>query len=250
MLAGNQAGGNLAGVMPTRLCLVLETSADPGSVVLAREIDGTIIAGREFASDRRHNAALFAPLGAMLEDSRESGEIVRVLVGAGPGSYSGARVGLAAAQGVAIAFGCPAVAVPSIPAADFPDAEASVNGAPDSCRLVIGDARRGHFWHAALRGRRMVADPVLVDSRALAAIVAAAVEASHAVLTFDSAAAFDLPGGHLGHVAQTRPSAAGLWAAWRAADAAQRDAWSGAPPQPVYLKPPHITAPKRPIAGG
>jgi tRNA threonylcarbamoyladenosine biosynthesis protein TsaB len=250
VLAGNKAGGNLVGVMPTPLCLVLETSTDPGSAVLAREIDGVIIAGREFASDRRHNAALFAPLGAMLENFRESGEIMRVLVGAGPGSYSGARVGLAAAQGVAIAFGCPAVAVPSIPAAEFPDAEASGDGAPDHCRLVIGDARRGHFWHAALRGRRMVAAPELVDSRALAAIVAAAVNANQTVLTFDSTAVFDLPGEHLAHVAQTHPSATGLWTAWQAADAAQRDAWSDAPPQPVYLKPPHITAPKRSLAGG
>ena len=91
--------------------LILETSTPNAS--LATTEPGGRIEQREFTSDRSHNAVLFSPLKELL-DTRETLEIGLVLVGSGPGSYSGTRVGIAAAQGVAIACGCPAVAVPSI----------------------------------------------------------------------------------------------------------------------------------------
>src|SRR6478752_5854722 len=91
--------------------LVLETST-PRASLAAVESDGRLTQ-REFTSDRSHNAVLFSPLQELL-GTRKTAEIGLVLVGSGPGSYSGTRVGIAAAQGVAIASGCPAVAVPSI----------------------------------------------------------------------------------------------------------------------------------------
>ena len=42
------------------------------------------------------------------------------------------------------------------------------------------------------------------------------------------------------------PDAARLWLAWCGTDDETRAKWSAEIPQPLYLKPPHITPAKRP----
>jgi tRNA threonylcarbamoyladenosine biosynthesis protein TsaB len=221
--------------MPTPFTLVLETSTPQASLAIATA-DGGLVA-REFASDRNHNALLFRPLGELLE-GWPLAALERVLVGSGPGSYSGTRVGIAAAQGVALAAGCQALAVPSILAVP-------AVAAGGAC-LFIGDARRGSFWTARAAAHRLTDEPALTDGAGLAAAVEAAVEHGAAVVSLETAARFHGLGGLAEQVRQEVPTAAGLWQAWQRADAASRAAWAAVPPQPIYLKPPHITAAKRP----
>jgi tRNA threonylcarbamoyladenosine biosynthesis protein TsaB len=221
--------------MSAETMLVIETSTPRASLLLAGP--GGVRFDRGFSSDRSHNAALFGPLDELL-GLPEAGSLRRVLVGSGPGSYSGTRVGIAAAQGVAIFQNCPAVAVPSVLAVEAADREAGC--------LVIGDARRGSFWSARVRGRRMAAGPAVIGAAELEAAVAAALAEGAAVYTFEEPERFPLPTEMLAGLAQQLPDAAGILAAWQRADEATRDDWSAAPPQPMYLKPPHITAAKRP----
>ena len=224
--------------MSASLCLILETSTPRGSVALACAGTGALLEERVFESDRNHNAHMFGPLEEMLAGD-VAGRIARVLVGAGPGSYSGTRVGIAVAQGIAIARGCPAIAIPSVVAV--------ANPAPHA--LAIGDARRGHGWWVRIDGRRMETPaPELGDYAALEAAVCAAEDQGRRVFSFEDPKAF----GFSGSIHRETPHAAALWRAWCEASAEQRDVWEAAPPQPVYLKPPHITAPKRPwlMAGG
>lgn len=213
--------------------LVLETSTPQAS--LATIEPGGRMEEREFTSDRSHNAVLFTPLQELL-DARESAEIGLVLVGSGPGSYSGTRVGIAAAQGVAIAAGCPAVALPSILA---------VPSAVDGARcLAIGDARRGSFWTAEMENFR-TADPELTDADGLEAIVLAALAAGVRVFSFEDNGRFPLPPELRSQVRLEFPSAGRLWQAWRASGCETREQWRLQAPQPIYLKPPHITPAKR-----
>ncbi|MCX6876713.1 MAG: tRNA (adenosine(37)-N6)-threonylcarbamoyltransferase complex dimerization subunit type 1 TsaB [Verrucomicrobia bacterium] len=221
--------------MPGTFTLILETSSPHASLAIAGA-DGSLI-GREFSSARSHHARLFGPLAELLETLPAAG-LGRVLVGSGPGSYSGTRVGIAAAQGVAIANACEAVALPSLLA--LPTAAASV-----AC-LAIGDARRGGFWLARVAARRMMAEPELTDGAGLIAAVAAAVTQGIPVIAIEEPTRFPLPGELAPQVRQEFPSATGLWLAWCLADAATRAAWASAAPQPIYLKPPHVTAAKRP----
>ena len=209
--------------------LVLETSTPHASVALVGPQG--VVDQRGFCSDRNHNALLFEPLEELLR-ACAPGEIRLVLVGSGPGSYSGTRVGIAAAQGVAIALGCPAVAVPSILAVPCADGGASC--------LAIGDARRGSFWHARVEAGRLTAAPALCDAQELDAVVAAA--AGLAVFAFEEPARFPLAAGR---VALEFPDATRLWQAWAATDAETRRQWTAAIPQPLYLKPPHITPAKQ-----
>jgi len=213
--------------------LVIETSTPHASIARIGR-DGSV-SQREFCSDRNHNALLFEPLQELLADD---GKPSLVLVGSGPGSYSGTRVGIAAAQGIAIALSCPAVAVPSLLA--VPAAE---NGA--RC-LAIGDARRGSYWTARIGGCLLEQDPVLCDAAELEQRVAQAVAEGLAIFTFEDAARFPLTGELSLRVQTETPDATRLWHAWSAADAATRQQWSAEIPQPLYLKPPHITPAKRP----
>jgi tRNA threonylcarbamoyladenosine biosynthesis protein TsaB len=213
--------------------LVLETSTPHASLAAAGP-DGTV-EFREFTSDRSHNAALFGPLRELL-DPREFPKLV--LVGSGPGSYSGTRVGIAAAQGVAIASGCPAVAVPSILA---------VSSAENGARcLAIGDARRGSYWTAGIEASHLLTEPELTDADGLLKAVETTLSEGIPVFTFEPPDRFPLPSGFHPQIRLEFPDARRLWHAWSAAPAAARDTWSAAPPQPIYLKPPHITPAKRP----
>jgi tRNA threonylcarbamoyl adenosine modification protein YeaZ len=217
----------------TAHALVIETSTPHASIALV-EADANI-AERSFRSDRNHNALLFEPLQELLLDRRT---LDLVLVGSGPGSYSGTRVGIAAAQGVAIAMGCPAVAVPSlfaVPAAD--------NGASF---LAIGDARRGSFWTALIGNFRFLEEPSLCDAAQLEIKVTQAAAGGVTIFSFEDAARFPLAADLSARVNIEIPDATRLWQAWCGIDETTRHEWSARIPQPLYLKPPHITPAKRP----
>lgn len=217
--------------MSGALALVFETSTPHASIALAGP-DG-VLEQREFHSDRNHNAMLFGPLSELMRSG-----IGLVLVGSGPGSYSGTRVGIAAAQGVAIALGCPAVAVPSILAVPSAD-----HGAES---LAIGDARRGSYWSAMTSSSRLAAEPSLCDARELESRVSKAVADGIPVVAFEETGRFPLPEELAAMVRLEFPDAARLWRVWTAADGESRSSWSAEIPQPLYLKPPHITPGKRP----
>ena len=227
----------LASGVPAPLTLVLETSTPHASLGLADNVGG--FSGSGFQSDRNHNALLFGPLAELLE-GKDPAEIGLVLVGSGPGSYSGTRVGIAAAQGVAMVAGCRTVAVPSILAVP------SVEEDPGRECLAIGDARRGAYWAAWVNGAGMAEDPSLTDHAGLLEFLETAVARQCPVVSLEPPDRFKLPDGFSGCVRVEIPTAGGLWRAWQRAADATREAWSAVPPQPIYLKPPHITAPKRP----
>lgn len=219
--------------MPETSVLVVETSTPTASLALF-DADGTS-KRHEFESDRSHNARIFQPLQELIK-KKEVGSISLVLVGSGPGSYSGTRVGISAAQGVAISHGCPTVAVPSILA--LPQAE---NGA---AYLVIGDARRGSFWVSRVKNFSLITEPTLTDIPGLQAAVSDAIADGQAVVSFEDPSRFPLDPAAAERVRLGFPSAPLIWRAWTHADPETRARWTAAPPQPIYLNPPHITPAK------
>ncbi|MFT4176386.1 MAG: tRNA (adenosine(37)-N6)-threonylcarbamoyltransferase complex dimerization subunit type 1 TsaB [Luteolibacter sp.] len=214
--------------------LIFETSTPAASLALVSGEGETETIG--FTSDRNHNAVLFQPLRELV--ARLAGEPVRlVLVGSGPGSYSGTRVGIAAAQGVAIAHRSPAIAVPSIlavPAAD----------AGGKC-MAIGDARRGSYWTARISEHRLLSEPTLTDRDGLEREIAAAMEDEWTVFSLEETRKFPLPPEQLEKIVTQQPDAARLWQVWQNTPSEIREKWSAEIAQPVYLKPPHITPAKR-----
>ncbi len=214
--------------------LILETSTPHASI--ARVGPDGLRAQHLFTSDRNHNALLFEPLGELLQNPSRH-EIDLILVGSGPGSYSGTRVGIAAAQGIALALQCPAVAIPSILAVP-----SAVNGA--TC-LAIGDARRGSYWSALMEQSQLADDPELCNADELAQRVEQATAKGLPVIAFENADRFPIREDLRQAILTEYPDAHRLWQVWSSANTNTRAHWQQAIPQPIYLKPPHITPGKR-----
>jgi len=214
--------------------LAIETSTCEASVALW--LDGAVVFEESFVSERGHNSLLFAPLGRALEalGDRASG---RVLTGTGPGSYSGTRIGIAAAQGVAIARGCGVTGLPSLLAT--PEARAGCDS------LGVGDARRGAWWTANVGADGTLAGPELCDAGELARRIEAALDRGEAVASFDPVGRLGLPGELSGRLVSARPAARHLIGAWLDLPEGERKAHAARPAEPCYLRPPHITQAKK-----
>jgi len=91
------------------LTLVIETATAACSVALIR--DGAVVAERHEEVGRGHAERLI-PMIAQLPDG---GRADRILVDCGPGSFTGIRVGIAAARGLALGWGVPVAGFSSLP---------------------------------------------------------------------------------------------------------------------------------------
>lgn len=83
------------------MILAIDTSTAACSAALF-DSAGACIAQRDEMIGRGHSERLVPMLDELLEGKRADS----ILVGVGPGSFTGIRVGLAAAQGLSIAWGC------------------------------------------------------------------------------------------------------------------------------------------------
>jgi len=84
------------------LILALDTSTAACTAALL-ERDGTIVASRDELIGRGHAERLVPMIEEMLDGHVPS----KILVGVGPGSFTGLRVGIAAAHGMAIGWSVP-----------------------------------------------------------------------------------------------------------------------------------------------
>ncbi|MCE0499750.1 MAG: tRNA (adenosine(37)-N6)-threonylcarbamoyltransferase complex dimerization subunit type 1 TsaB [Methylacidiphilales bacterium] len=90
------------------LDLVLETSTSVGSIALGNE--KVVVQSIEFKAPQRHSASLFP---ALVRLGIPRLKLRRIIVGLGPGSFSGIRVSLAAAHGLALVQGVPVIGIAS-----------------------------------------------------------------------------------------------------------------------------------------
>ena len=121
------------------MLLALDTSTEWASVAL---FDGRDVLGEEtWRAQRRHGDELFGAIERLLLSTRTAlASVDRIAVATGPGSFTGIRVGVAAAQGWAQAFGRPVRGVSVL--------EAMVEEArPEAVWAAsVLDARRGEFF--------------------------------------------------------------------------------------------------------
>ena len=121
------------------LILAVDTTAEFGSLALARE--ATLIEETPIHSPEGFSRTLFDHIRRLLERHNLTvGEIACFASAAGPGSFTGVRVGLAAAKGLAHALERPMVAVSNLRAL------AACGSAP--LRAAVMDARRGEIYGA------------------------------------------------------------------------------------------------------
>jgi tRNA A37 threonylcarbamoyladenosine modification protein TsaB len=186
--------------------LIIENSGPTGSIVLAR--DHSIVLEKSF----RGSAELATSADAAINGINRLDEIV---VGIGPGSYTGLRVAVATALGMKLALACRTFGCPS------------VLGYPEENYLVIGDARRGTLFLAEVCSGKLVELPRLVPRGDIGAEISK-VDVNRIFVTSPVPELPDaevvLP--HAQHLLSRDESFADLH-------------------EPIYLKEPHITRPKK-----
>jgi tRNA A37 threonylcarbamoyladenosine modification protein TsaB len=121
--------------------LVIENSTDRGTLVVADDVE--ILVRRNFT--RSGEMA-----GAIQEIFFTVGPPDEIVVGIGPGSYTGLRVAVATAIGIQVALGCAASGCPS------------VLGYPAASYHVVGDARLSAVFFASVEGKRVTRGPELL----------------------------------------------------------------------------------------
>lgn len=119
------------------LVLAIDTTGEFGSLALTRGKD--TVQQREIHSTDGFGHLLFGAIGELLLAGGVAlNEVGLFAAAAGPGSFTGVRVGLAAAKGLAAAAGRPAAGVSNL--------MAMAAMATGDLRAVVLDARRGEVY--------------------------------------------------------------------------------------------------------
>lgn len=129
------------------LILCIETGTDICSVGIAR--DGELISLRESDEGRDHACQVAVFVDELLEEmGLQPDELDAIAVGKGPGSYTGLRIGVSFAKGLAYGLGKPLLAVGSLDALtevareDYEAGILDVDGWEEAVLCPMVDARR------------------------------------------------------------------------------------------------------------
>lgn len=145
--------------------IALETSTEACSVAVVR---GQLLAERFEIAPRRHAELALPWADALLaETGLARGALQAVAVGRGPGAFTGVRLGVSLAQGMALALGIPAICVSTLAALAM-RAEAE-----EGARVLAAiDARMGEVYWAAFEIRNGLPHPLTDEHVAAPASVA------------------------------------------------------------------------------
>jgi tRNA threonylcarbamoyl adenosine modification protein YeaZ len=154
--------------------VAIESASADVSIALA-DPDGTLRRVDGWSAGPRQSHELLPRIAALLQaDGSALTAVSALAVGIGPGSFTGLRVGMSVAKGLAVALGRPILGVPSLPAwlESEPEAAAAVAraGARDAYLL-----------------RREAAAPEIVDRDVVAGLTGPLVAAAELIAAFEVA---------------------------------------------------------------
>jgi tRNA threonylcarbamoyladenosine biosynthesis protein TsaB len=131
------------------LILAIDTALDACAAAVLDTEAGRLIA-RESQPMKRGHAEALMPLIARVMDTSGVGfpALDRIAVTTGPGSFTGLRVGLSAARGIALAAGKPVVGLTTLTAY----AAAAVSETGQHPIISAIDARHGHVYFQVVGG--------------------------------------------------------------------------------------------------
>jgi tRNA threonylcarbamoyladenosine biosynthesis protein TsaB len=218
------------------LILAIDTALDACAAGVLDTDSGGLIAGESLAMKRGHAEALMPLVARVMKQSGiPFASLDRIAVTTGPGSFTGLRVGISAARGIALAADKPVVGLTTLAAYAAP--VVSQNHEPAVISAI--DARHGQVYFQVVRGD----GSALIRPRV--APIAEALEAARF-------GAPHLVGNAAGMLAELWPADAALpfrvdtqaapdiaWVAWVGAAVSPESA----PPRPYYLRAPDARLP-------
>jgi len=161
--------------------LAIDTALEACATAVLDTEAGGIVGSETLTMARGHAEALMPQIARVMDAARvEFADLDRIAVTVGPGSYTGLRVGISAARGIALASGRPAVGLSTL------SAHAAPHMAGGGRTVVVAiDARHQQVYLQIYGpGGRTLLAPQLV---ALAEAVRAAVAAGPAVIVGNAA---------------------------------------------------------------
>jgi tRNA threonylcarbamoyladenosine biosynthesis protein TsaB len=126
--------------------MVVGVETATGHLGLALWRDGRILGEIELDLGRKHCERILVAFDGLLADlGLEVGQVGGVAVSQGPGSFTGLRIGIAFAEGLALATGTRVAGVPTL--------DVLAHGAPlwEGPEVACLDARRGEVYFGAYR---------------------------------------------------------------------------------------------------
>ena len=214
------------------LCLGIDTALGACSTAV---VDETGTRSRLFELMTTGHAEAIAPMAEQLmrEDGLAFSDLGRIAVTTGPGTFTGQRIGLAFARGLALALQLPCVGVTTLEAI----AAAARDANPGRAVMVALDARKGEAYvQLFAAGGTQIDAPALLTYAAAASAIHA--HESDLVLAGTAAALIAPLSGRGDAVCDiTQPDAA-----WVARLGLNRDP-AGYPPAPLYLRVPDAKLP-------
>jgi tRNA threonylcarbamoyladenosine biosynthesis protein TsaB len=195
--------------------LGFDLSTRRGTIALVNGDD--VLCARDWPNDRRNSAPFFAVLNEII---CEHGAPEAIVVGLGPGSYTGTRIAISAAIGLQATTGAALTGLSSLSGISEENEYA-----------VIGDAKRASFFFAAIRGGLFATEPDLLSENEMN-------ERISSIRTISIYTSDELP--QFTAVQLRFPSARLL--CLRAQKFPQNLA--RAPLAPIYLREPHVTTPQ------
>lgn len=211
--------------------LAIDTALEACSVAILDTERTDLRAHESLPMQRGHAEALMPLIARVLDRAQlDFSAIDRVAVTTGPGSFTGLRVGIAAARGIALAAGKPAIGLTTLAAFAAP-----FIAADDTLPVVVAiDARHDHVYLQVFGpgGRTLVAPRVAPLREALR------VSSTGAPRIIGTAAAKLVTLWPAGERAPSKVEQRGApdinWVARLGAAASD----TGTPPKPLYLRPP------------
>ena len=232
--------------------LALEASDSVSSLTLSR--GGKILFERQWQSPRNAHATLFTPLSELTPLLQEHTPSL-ILVGSGPGSYSGIRVALAVADGFSLMWDIPVVALCSWEALSLLETREKTSfWAPEAQKelpakaLILADARRGGWVCAHLKESQLEEELFILEQEKLALFLQNAHKDGYQLLSTELPEKTQKLSSPT-EISLVAPHSRGLIRAWEAKTEAQKALLLTQIPAPLYVRPPHITpcSKKKPI---
>ena len=231
------------------LVLALDTAMSACSVALVA--DGHALAVRSQAMERGHAEALMPMIeNVMSEGKRAYADLDLVAATLGPGAFTGIRIGLAAARGIALAANKPCVGVTTLEVLAVCALDArKPAGAPEpgNCAvLAVVESRRADLFVQAFDASGLnIGEAESLPPEGLPEFIRAADLAPGFVLVGDGGARARKALAEAGIAAEVCEGTDAPDPARVAALAAERHGRGAArAPKPFYLRPPDVTFPK------
>jgi tRNA threonylcarbamoyladenosine biosynthesis protein TsaB len=155
------------------MIIAIDAASTDLSVALAED-DGTLMDESSWTSQQRQSAELLPGLLELLaRNGHGLSDTTAIAIGTGPGSFTGLRVALALAKGLAVSLGCPVVGVPSLSA--WLDAE------PDAAAALARAGAREAYLLTREGDAPVIVEQTALPARLTTAIVVAPAELAAAL---------------------------------------------------------------------